>query len=536
MLLKNNSYNTEKTAPTRLDFFGRFARLLGPLNISQRLLGMASGILSGIVFAYILYTQLPPTTPANLTYMGMALAFVLGYIIFDGFYIYIAETVFRMARDGSFKKDSSHAIMFTFLLLIGGAIWYIDFINSTKAGEILGGKTAERPNLAATDTLIAMHTKQTQTITQGISSQTSLYTAALQNQIAAKENTYNAKAKAKETEKARYTDLANKGNQWAKKQIANIDKQIANIQAQKAKAIATEQQKTAKQIEKTGKKTDEALSALTTQNAAAVATMNRYNNIRITQYETEYQKFSHLGWLITCFLSIAPTLVTLLKVLIEVGAGIAITTEVRRRGLAAILNHKWQAFKEWFYDLIDREGKSPAQQIPVQAVQSNPQTTQHTTTNPQTQTPAPQMGFIVPQTGFNPQNNQQTPPNQEDCRNCTIPPAIPATITPQEQVITTHASPQYISTITQISATIKALMSKLRKQEGSPATNAARIHYLCTCISQLQAGSTVITIHRRTPEQYTTAAAHITTTAAALQYLQHHCAEQLAQLRVKTAA
>lgn len=535
MLLKNNSYNTEKTAPTRLDFFGRFQRLLGPLTISQRLLGMASGILSGIVFAYILYTQLPPTTPTNLAYAGMLLAFALGYVIFDGFYIYIAETWFRMARDGSFKTDKSHAIMFVFLFCIGGAIWYIDFINSTKAGEILGGKTAERPNLAATDTLIAMHTKQTQTITQGITAQTQLYNSALQNQITAKQKVYDAKIQAKQAEKTPYSKLANEGNTWAKNQIAKIDKSINALEAQKANEIAKAQTATAKNIEKTGKKTDEALATLTTQNAAAVETLNRYNNIRISQFETEYQKFSHLGWLITCFLSIAPTLVTLLKVLIEVGAGIAITTEVRRRGLGAIIAHKWQAAKERFYNLIDKEGALPPQ--PLQNTQTNPNPTPAIQTNqdpllatnptPQKQTLNP-AGFYVPKDGF--LKSKYTP--DEDCRSCTLPtdtnPPQTPVITNHEQVITTAEPHLHISTISRISATTKALMSKLRKG-NAPATNAARVHYLCDTLTQATLGNNV-ELSRKTPEQYTHNCQHITTTEQAYQYLNTHCSKTLAQI------
>jgi len=113
---RNKSYIPEKTAPTRLDFFGRFVGLLTPLVIAQRLLGVASGVLSGIVIAYIAQQQLPETMPDLGVYAVMVSAFVLGFIIFDGFYIYIAETVFRMFRDGSWKQDWSMGIMTIFLV------------------------------------------------------------------------------------------------------------------------------------------------------------------------------------------------------------------------------------------------------------------------------------------------------------------------------------------------------------------------------------------------------------------------------------
>ena len=65
---RNKSYIPEKTAPTRLDFFGRFVGLLTPLVIAQRLLGVASGVLSGIVIAYIAQQQLPETMPDGVRF------------------------------------------------------------------------------------------------------------------------------------------------------------------------------------------------------------------------------------------------------------------------------------------------------------------------------------------------------------------------------------------------------------------------------------------------------------------------------------
>ena len=354
---RNKSYIPEKTAPTRLDFFGRFVGLLTPLVIAQRLLGVASGVLSGIVIAYIAQQQLPETMPDLGVYAVMVSAFVLGFIIFDGFYIYIAETVFRMFRDGSWKQDWSMGIMTIFLVVVGITIGVIDFINSTKAGEILGGKTAEKPPLQQTDNLIAQQTAQAQTLTGTTLQQATLISESVKSQISATESSTRGKIAKKEAEKSRYATLAAEGYQWAAGKIAAIDRSIADIEASKGKSIANIQSKAAKQLDKTSQSTDKALSKLTEQNAESVKVLNTYNTLRIKQFEDEYNRFSALGWLITAFLSIGPTLVTFLKVMIEVGSGIGITVDPRRRGFMAIISAKWLAFKEWFYDLIDKDGR-----------------------------------------------------------------------------------------------------------------------------------------------------------------------------------
>lgn len=539
MLLKNNSYSTEKTAPTQLDFFGRFAPLLPALNASQRLLGIASGVLSGIVIAYIVYTQLPPTLPANIARLAMAASFVLGFIIFDGFYIYIAETVFRSVRDGSAKNMKFITIC---LALTGMVIFALDFVNSTKAGEILGGKTAERPPLQQTDSLITRHIAQTQTISAAVGTEAQLISQSLQNQIAAKESAAQAKIAAKEAQKNQYAQLASTGNQWANSQIAKINRSIAAIHAQKAKQIATLQQSAAKKTDKASADTKSAINLLNEQNAESIRIMNTYNDMRVSQYKNEYLKFSSLGWLISVFLTVAPTLVTFLKVLIEVGSGITISTQVRRRGLVAIIQNHWQNAKEWFYNLIDPEGQAlfqAALQKHTSQYANTPETSINnaaaddvntnadadTTPDAHTNTPhkQPTIGYFVPNEGFLndaklPENAQNT--TLDDCRNCQLPPPPANTvITDTHTVITTPQNGQYIADIARISAAIKALMSKLRHGQGAPKSNAARIAYLCIMLNQAAKTNAPVTVQKRTPEQYKKQAEHIASTKEAIEFL-----------------
>lgn len=559
-LLKNNSYNPEKTAPTELDFFGRFSGLLGPLNISQRLLGFASGVLSGIVIAYIAQMQLPPSFPVSGVYAVMAASFVLGFIIFDGFYIYIAETFFRMCRDGSYRANKSMFVMAVFLFVIGGAIWYIDFINSTKAGEILGGKTAEKPPLQATDMLVLQQTEQAKTLTIGLQSQASLITQSVDAQIAAKESSAKGKIAAKEAEKNRFATLAADGNQWAAGKILAIDRSIAAIEAEKSKAIANVHSAAAKKMDKTNSSTDKALSKLTEQNAESVKVLNSYNTLRIKQFEDEYNRFSALGWLITAFLTIAPTLVTFLKVLIEVGSGIGIHTETRRRGFMSIMSAKWLALKEWFYDLIDKEGMVD---VPVSTVSTgstaggggstagggddddlddDTDDDDYTDPDPATPTPPdedkeplkgkqPTVGFFIPKNGFGTQSD-------DDCRNCLLPNDGGSVVIEPEPLVITTKNEGFVSDdgsgadvvlIARLCANIKALHSKIKSDDGNVSSNAGRILYLADCLT-VASQNQRLTVRRKTPDVYKQQTAHLQTPLEAMDYVRKERGEIIGAL------